>query len=405
MAPNVTALLQLVSIGFRASTTPFPFNPGFDIAKVAELAEILPTHSWEYGTETEALLELHSPLFSVFGPAPFPVRPLPPSDVPSLAYAKAKIVIGTGKDGLSNGDGAVGDPASLGVGAMMLGKTDETFAVAARSQVDYVVNGAPRWPNGAISHRADVAELWADFMYMAPPTIAFAGALNDDASLLQLAYIQCGLQREVILFGSNSSTPSPVGSSPTNGLWHHIVGPQSAEPGLWSTGNGWAAMGMARVLATIMKAPAAYDAPWRGAAIADISSYIKEILDGARQAPLDQGLLRNYLNDTTTGHGFGEISGSTMLAAVAYRMVVLRPETFPAATYVPWADSLRTVLGGYDAAGNPHVTATGVVTPAVNPLGWGDVAPWTSGSPEGNSFVVLQYSAWRDCIWAGVCKK
>jgi hypothetical protein len=42
----------------------------------------------------------------------------------------------------------------------MIGKTDSSFSVAAQQEIDYVVGLAPKWPNGAISHRADVAELW-----------------------------------------------------------------------------------------------------------------------------------------------------------------------------------------------------------------------------------------------------
>ncbi|KAJ7696920.1 hypothetical protein B0H17DRAFT_1168020 [Mycena rosella] len=402
---NSFPLLHLISVGITTSSSLTPFDPGFNISAVAALAESLPTHSWEFGTATEALLELHSPLLSVFGPAPFPDAVYHPDSVPSLSYAAANIVLGTGANGLSDGAGAVGDPASLGVAAVMLGKTNASFAAAAKSEIDYIVDVAPRWVNGAISQRADVPELWADFMFMAPPFLAYYAADSRNVSLLEIAYRQCGLQREVLLFGSNSSTPSPLNSSPTNGLWHHIVGPQSAEPGLWSTGNGWASMGMARVLATILKAPAPPATPWRADAIADLTGWIKEIVDGARAAPLDGGLLRNYLNDTTTAHGFGEISGSSMLAAVAYRMAILAPEAFPAATYVAWADTIRVELGKNDAAGNPHITSEGIVTPAVNPLGWGDTAPWTAGSPEGNNFVVLMYAAWRDCIWAGVCTR
>ncbi|KAJ7437413.1 hypothetical protein FB451DRAFT_1006123, partial [Mycena latifolia] len=384
-----------------ASHSLTPFDAGFNITAVAAIAQALPSHSWEYGTAAETLLELHSPLLSVFGPAPFPVRTLDPADVPSLAYAQPHIILGS--TGLDNGGGTVGDPASLGVAAVMLGKTNASFTAGAALEIEYLLTGAPRWPNGAISHRADVAELWADFMYMAPPFIAFYAADTSNASLLYTAYEQCGLQREVLLFLSSSSTPSPIGTSDTAGRWHHIVGPQSADPGLWSTGNAWAAMGMARVLATVLKAPIALTTPWQGAAVADLTAWIKEILDGARGSPLDSGLLRNYLNDTVSAHGFGEISGSSMLAATAYRLAVLAPTAFPADTYVTWADSIRLVLGGNDAEGIPHVSANGTVTPAVNPLGWQDTAPWTAGSPEGNNFVVQLYTAWRDCIWAGVC--
>ncbi|KAJ7138865.1 hypothetical protein C8R46DRAFT_866720, partial [Mycena filopes] len=394
------------STGLTSAQSPTPFDPGFNISAVATIAKSLPSHSWEYGTATQALLELNSPFISVFGPSPFPVQAHSPDTVPALAYAASVIVIGTGANGLSNGDGAVGDPASLGVSAVLLGKTNATFATAAQSEVDYMINSAPRWVNGAISQRTDVPELWADWMYMAPPFLAYFAADTNNASLLEIAYRQCGLYREVVLFNSDSNSTSPVGTSPTNGSWHHIVGPQSADAGLWSTGNGWAAAGMTRVLATVLKAPVATRAPWRASAVSDLTAWIKEIVDGARAQPTESGLLRNYLNDTSgDGHGFGEISGSSLLAAVAYRMVVLAPEVFDAPTYVGWADSIRTVLSGNDALGNPHVTSNGTVTPAVNPLGWSDTAPWTAGSPEGNNFVVLLYSAWRDCVYSRLCSK
>ncbi|KAF7321143.1 hypothetical protein HMN09_00202400 [Mycena chlorophos] len=401
-----------ILVALNAANTPTPFDPGFNITAVAATAKSLPSHVWEFGTAIEALLELDTPAYSVFGPSPFPVPALDPASVPALAYAQAKIVLGTGAFALDNGDGAAGDPASLGVGATMLGKTNQTFADAAAGEIEYLLANVPRWVNGAISHRADVAELWADFMYMAPPFIAFYGADSGNATLLETAYVQCGLQREVLLYLSNSSEPSPAGTSSSGGRWEHIVGPQSADPGHWSTGNGWAAAGMTRVLATILKAPVAQTAPWQAQAISDLTSWIKEILDGAIASPFDltqggSGLLRNYLDDISgDGHGFGEISGSSLLASVAYRMAVLAPETFGSdSEYIAFAEGIRKTLGGDDDSGAPHITANGTATPAVNPLGWQDTTPYTAGSPEGNNFVVLLYSAWRDCVYAGVCSQ
>lgn len=39
--------------------------------------------------------------------------------------------------------------------------------------------------------------------------------------------------------------------------------------------------------------------------------------------------------------------------------------------------------------------ADGIVAPAVNPLGWGDTTPDTSGSPEGQAFAVLLHAAYE----------
>ena len=44
---------------------------------------------------------------------------------------------------------------------MLLGKAgDIPMSLKADEEVTYLVDECPRWPNGAISQRADVAELW-----------------------------------------------------------------------------------------------------------------------------------------------------------------------------------------------------------------------------------------------------
>ncbi|KAF9255569.1 Six-hairpin glycosidase [Marasmius fiardii PR-910] len=373
----------------------FPFEAGFDAAKVAQLAESLPSHSWEYGATAQALLELYDPPLSVFSPSPFPVPVRDPSTVRALKYAAQKIILGHGADGLSPGDGAVGDPASLGVSAVMLGKTDGRYATAAKDQIDYMLHGAPRFWNGAISQRADVPELWADFMYMGPPFISYYAVDTNDSSLLHDSVELCGNYRQVL--------KANITSKPYDGVWEHIIGPQSVDHGLWATGNGWAAGGMARVLATVARAPTDLTQGWRDQAISNLTTWIKEIIDGAKGAPMDNGLLRNYLDNTwEDGHGFGEISGSSMLASVVYRMAVMRPELF-GSTYIAWADGIRKAISGNDYQGLARVTVEGIVQPAVNPLGWLDTNPFVTGSPEGQAFVILMYAAWRDCIDAGKC--
>ena len=247
--------------------------------------------------------------------------------------------------------------------------------------------------------RIDVRGDRADFVYMAPPFLAFYGAATKNASVLREAVRQCGLYREVLVVNGTDAE--------YRGLWHHIVGPQSADAGLWSTGNGWAAAGMTRVLGTVMKAPQGLFGRGYGGkggmtkeeAVKDLGSWIKEILDGAMRTSMDGGLLRNYLDDPSDsdGHGYGEVSGTAMLASVAYRVAVLLPKVF-GREYVDWAEGVRGVIGD-----GGHVTGNGTVVPTVNPLNWGDTKPYTAGSPEGQCFVVLMYAAWRDCVYAGVC--
>ncbi|KIY66828.1 family 88 glycosyl hydrolase [Cylindrobasidium torrendii FP15055 ss-10] len=381
----------------HARSSAFALDPGFDIEAVAKLAESLPSHSWEFGTACEMLMELYTPEFSVFGDAPFPAPFLDPSSNPSLTYAQKVILLDYpgAKNGLSEGDGAVGDPASMGISAYLLGKTNASYAEGARKEIQFQLD-APRWPNGAISHRQDVAELWADFGYMSPPFMAYYAAETFNTTMLDDAVRQGMYYREV-LQGNDTSAP-------WYGVWHHIIGPQSTDLGLWTTGNGWFAAGMTRVLATVKKAPASLllGHEWKQEAVGNLTQVIKEIVDGVVNSELVDGLVRNYIDSITEPNGFPEISGSAMIANVIYRMAVLAPETF-GGEYVAWADAMRETLGGADSDGNPHVTANGTVTPAVNPLDWFDTKPYTAGSPEGQNFVVLMYAAWRDCVYAGLC--
>ncbi|KAG6836410.1 hypothetical protein H0H93_008211 [Arthromyces matolae] len=92
-----------------SSHNPFPFDPGFPIQKVVAAALNISTHSWEFGTATEALFELYNPELSVFGSSPFDAAQeiSSYSTLPrALSYSAQKIVIGTGPNALSDGDGA-----------------------------------------------------------------------------------------------------------------------------------------------------------------------------------------------------------------------------------------------------------------------------------------------------------
>lgn len=232
-------------------------------------------------------------------------------DIPALAYAKTHIR--TDDETFIDGDGASGDPAALGTSALLIGQTDQAYLDAATRQLNHLYD-VPRWSNGAISQRDSVAELWADFMYMAPPFIAYYGPAFNSDETLQYAHQQCALYREVLKANLTSGDVS-------SGAWQHIIGPETQDLGLWSTGNGWAAMGMARVLATLLHwHPAEID---ENSKTMDLFGWIGEILQGAMSSSKDDGLLRNYLNDDSW---FGETSGTALLTATVYRLAVMQEE-------------------------------------------------------------------------------
>jgi hypothetical protein len=143
-------------------------DAGYDPYAAAQEMINKALHSWEWGTAAEALLELYDPGLSVFSSNPFPGGKIPNADPGTFALRYAKQYINTnGQVFVENS--AVGDPASLGVSAILLGQSNSAYIDASNRQADYILNDAPRAKNGAISQRPDVAELWADNMAMSFP--------------------------------------------------------------------------------------------------------------------------------------------------------------------------------------------------------------------------------------------
>ena len=76
------------------------------INSVISQGQRIASHSWEYGTFAEALLEWYNPTSSVFGTNSFPNGKVPVLQVAntrSLSYAKPQI--STSGDTLVDGDG------------------------------------------------------------------------------------------------------------------------------------------------------------------------------------------------------------------------------------------------------------------------------------------------------------
>lgn len=361
------------------------FNYTFRINAARHQAEQLSTHSWELGTAAEAIAELVDSQKTVFGRVPFPDDKIPPQlwhMDQSLTWVHQKIR--TDSQTLYDDDFSVSDPAALGVAATLLGARYKEYTAAATKQKDYLLNEAPKYINGAISHRKEVAELWSDAVSMVPPFLAYFGVATNDIGLIKTAFRQIQLYRDVL----------SINRGPKKGLWKHIVGPsEMADEGCWSTGNAWAAYGMVRTRATI--------SAWRPSSELmtgekeKLDQWIGEILDGAMNTDDDEsGLLRNYLGDDSW---FGETSGTSLLAATAYRMAVLRPKTFGQPKYLTWADRKRdAVIGRVDDEGFAH--------PAVNPLKHDSKEPFEY-SPEGASFLMMMGAAWRDCVCAEICNQ
>jgi hypothetical protein len=72
------------------------------------------------------------------------------------------------------------------------------------------------------------------------------------------------LYREILRENTSASPARPPATHPllASGLWTHIRGPVINDPGIWSTGNAWAAAGMMRILATLVKFPLRRQTSW-----------------------------------------------------------------------------------------------------------------------------------------------
>lgn len=259
----------------------------------------------------------------------------------------------------------------------MIGQTHEEYTVAAESQARFILEETPRFKNGAISHRENVAELWADFIYMVPPFISYLAIATKNESLMKQSQLQCHLYEDILCARAPFKEPSR--------LWQHIVGPEAQDLGFWSTGNGWAAAGICRTLATMKKCE---EGKGLHSEKERLERSILDILDGAILAPRagHPALLCNYLNDDTW---FGDIAGTALLGAVAYRMVVLVPLRF-GDKYAIFAESCWEAIV---LCTNP---ASGAVVPTSNELDWKSREPSLNGSSEGQSFSVMLFAARRD---------
>ena len=291
--------------------------------------------------------------------------------------------------------------AGIGVSVLLRNWTlgdngDTTFATAAEEQLDYLLNVAPRAPNGAISQRDDMAQLWADFVYMAPPFIAYYGALEDEncQTLLQTAYDQVRLYREV-LYDADV------------GLWRHIALGDGTDPTHWATGNAWAAAGMLRVLAAIQRSSVQSQMTSQQN---DLQQWIGEILDAAWSfqvsvvsfAVLEQcnntespcarphrcteqqanGTLLNYIDQPDS---FADSASTALMAASTFRFASITNDN----TNIPAAGlALQLVQDSIDDQG--------WLLNTVDPLSFSTPSAPGQHSPEGQSFVLLLEAAVTD---------
>ncbi|KAJ7273725.1 Six-hairpin glycosidase-like protein [Mycena haematopus] len=318
-----------------------------DIAAVTQNLATGAQQSWELGTRAQALLDLYVSDFSVFSSTQLP----PPTSVPSNTTSAIAPVFSIAHNVVSalklnssspptplvTGDGAAGDPPSIGVAVLLANWTGQgsgdglDYGQAATSQLQYTLNVVPRTTDGAISHRVAQVQLWSDSVFMVPPFLAYYSVLTGNTTLLNEAYNQIKLYRSYLL------------DSSAKNLWKHIVlgnDTQDAvnDEGHWSTGNGWAAAGMLRVIATMKNSPYSKDFSSQQK---DLASWVKEI-HTAMFANLDStNIFTNYADQPISTAGmFYDTASTTLIASTVYRAALLLNDH----SHLPNAEKCRQAL-------------------------------------------------------------
>ncbi|KAH9850434.1 Six-hairpin glycosidase-like protein [Lenzites betulinus] len=409
-------LLLAGGILLAAASTTVPAANAQDLtddqldAVKARLAEGA-VHSWEIGTRAEALLESDTPSYAVFSNNGLPPTrgEAGPSSLDEVITIARSVVQNSTKADIQgpqpfmdvNG-GAAGDPPSIGVAVLLAnwtgaGSDGQDYAGAAQNQLEYLLEKVPKTDDGAISHRTEQVQLWSDFVYMVPPFLAYYGVLTQNQTLVQQAYDQCRLYRQYLV------------DDEAGGMWKHITLGSNTDSGHWSTGNGWAAAGMLRVLGTIQHSQ--YSGSMKSQA-KDLTNWVAEIHTGIYPHLRTNSLFGNYADDSGS---FDDASSTAILASTVYRLAVLAGIH----THLPLAEQCRKALSAPSNSSSSsssaststspaaasatstgtlaHFTSDMWLTPVVNPNQFGIEG---SESPEGQAFVVEMYAAWRD--WTAV---
>ncbi|KAF8734265.1 hypothetical protein AX14_003490 [Amanita brunnescens Koide BX004] len=377
------------------------------IADLADAAQL----SWELGTRAQAILSLNAPGFSVYSRTELP----PPTSAdtfgsgnatglaPFFDIARTTVLSrnqanggASGPQPLIQGDGSAGDPASIGFAVLLANWTGQDngqidYEGAANDQLSYLLLDVPKTSDGAISHRVSEVQLWSDFVYMVPPFLAYYGVMTSNLTLVQQAYNQIKLYRNYL-------------RDPTaNGLWKHILLGSFNDEGHWSTGNGWVAAGMLRVLATIKNSQYA---SLLESEQTDLAHWVIEI-QNAMYSHLDSTyIFANYVDEPVSSPNFYDASSTALLASTVYRISSLwsyhrnlpiaercRQTLFSSLSASGLNTSLSTSLANMN-----HFTPDGYLRPVVNPNSFrsqGNV------SAEGQAFIIELQSAWRDWVLDG----
>ena len=244
-------------------------------------------HSWEQGVCAQALFEAGREDLWI-----------------PMAYDAIKRQSTDGRLAMPGSNAAVSDPAANGeVCLRAFEVTDNPFyLMGAQRMLNYLETAAPRTREGIICHNTVSFEegfspyqLWIDGLYMVPPFLAVMGKVSEAAEQIK-GYIRHLFDRDT-------------------GLFFHIIDTadgQFVRQKHWATGNGWALMGLARVIEAAEQNgfPAIRD---------ELSDFLTRLLHSMLKYQLADGRFHDILDDPES---FVDGTSAMMLAATVFRGIL-----------------------------------------------------------------------------------
>lgn len=268
--------------------------------RVKRAALAMQRYNWEQGVLAQAFLEAGEAEVAILMAVEGANRRLPDGRCCQIGDAAAAT-----------------DPCAIGEALIFACEQsgDPALCQARDALLDWALHRAPRNRRGVIYHFCHQPVFWVDSMYMLPPFLARAGYY--DEALHQL-----------------------------NGWWEALY---DADKGLlshrwndgaqrfdrrdvWGVGNGWAAAGMARVIALLPQSHAAQ----REVLISRVRGLLAHALPYQRA----DGLFHDVLDDPTA---FPEINAGQMLAYTIYLGV---GEGWLDRAYLSAAERIRSAAHG-----------------------------------------------------------
>ncbi|MCR4989610.1 MAG: glycoside hydrolase family 88 protein [Lachnospiraceae bacterium] len=234
-----------------------------------------------------------------------------------MAFDAVKRMDILGRLAMVGGGDTVSDPAANGeVCLRAYQKTgDRFFLNGAEKMLDYLMNKAPRTEDRVICHN-DVSffegyskfQLWIDGLYMVPPFLAVMGEIDEAFRQLK-GYVKHLFDEE-------------------QGLFFHIKDVRQGKfvrKVFWATGNGWALMGIARLMQEAQRLN-------REDMFIYLNRLFINLLDAMKKYSLPDGRFRDILDKEDS---FIDGTSSMMYASSVYRGVY---KGFISRDYLKFAD-------------------------------------------------------------------